>query len=126
MTKLESLKKDFLRSQSRFEEILKKKKTIIIRDSALKRFEFTFDLAWKLLRAALEEQKGVSCASPKDCVREAFRQGLIEYNEVWIKMPDWRNKTVHEYSEAYADKIYAKLPGVLKAFQKLTKALKKI
>ncbi len=105
------------------EEILNEKKSALIRDAAIKRFEFTFDLSWKLIRAFLDEKKGIVCASPKDCIKEAYRRGLIEYAELWIDMPDWRNRIVYEYSEEYADDLYKKLPLVLAAFQKLIRAV---
>ena len=77
MTKLEAITKQFREALSRMEEILAEEKTTIIRDAALKRFEFTFDLVWKTMRAFLEEKKGVTCISPKECIREAFRQGRL-------------------------------------------------
>ena len=54
MTKLEALRRQYQKAVTRFDEILKKKKSKIIRDSAIKRFEFTFDLAWKVTKAYLE------------------------------------------------------------------------
>lgn len=118
MTKFDALKNQFQAALERLEEILAEKKSAIVRDAALKRFEFTFDLAWKVMRAYLQEAKGVDCSSPKDCIRAAYRQGLIEYDELWIKMTDWRNEIVHTYGEDYADKLYEKLPEVLSALRK--------
>lgn len=123
MTKLEAIEKQYQRAIKRFEEILVKKKDDIIRDSAIKRFEFTFDFSWKIIKAYLEEEKGVSCRSPKECFREAFRQGLIDYDDLWLKMTDWRNEAVHTYSEKFADTLYKKLPGALKHFQLLEKKI---
>lgn len=123
MTKFESLKEDFLNSLSRLEEILREKKTEIVRDAAILRFEIIFDLSWKTLKAFLEE-KGVSCISPLSCFKEGYRQKLLDYEEIWIKLTQDRNKTVHTYNEKLADEIYENLPLALKAFQKLAEALK--
>ena len=41
MTKLEALKKQYKKALLRFEEILAEEKNDIVRDSAIKRFEFT-------------------------------------------------------------------------------------
>ena len=125
MTKLEALKKQYQKALTRFEEILKEEKSEIVRDSAIKRFEFTFDLAWKTIKAFLEEKKGISCFSPKECFREAFRQGLIDYDELWLKMADWRNLAVHSYSEKFAGTLYEKFPETLKLFQFLNQKIKK-
>ena len=119
MTKLDVLKKQYQKAVKRFEEILAKEKNDIVRDSAIKRFEFTFDLSWKLIKAFLEEEKGIKCTSPKECFREAYRQGLIDYDEFWLKMTDWRNETVHTYGEKFADAFYEKLPETLKRFKLL-------
>lgn len=49
MTKFESLWEDFQKALLRLEEVLKEKRSDIIRDSAIKRFEIAFDLVWKML-----------------------------------------------------------------------------
>ena len=119
MTKLEVLKKQYQKAVERFEEILKQEKNDIVRDSAIKRFEFTFDLSWKLIKAFLEEEKGLKCVSPKECFKEAYHQKLIDYDEFWLKMADWRNEAVHTYGEKFADAFYEKLPETLKRFKLL-------
>src|SRR3989338_6728285 len=126
MTKFESLHEDFNNALVRFEEIIQEKKTDIVRDSAIKRFEIMFDLSWKTVKAFLEEKHNISCVSPRTCFREAFRVGLIDYDEAWMKVADDRNYTVHTYKEALAEKIYADLPQALVVFQKLAEALKTV
>ena len=122
MTKLEALTKQFQSALGRMEEILQSSKTVITCDAALKRFEFTFDLAWKTLREYLREKKGIECSSPKECMREGYRHGIIAYDRTWIDMVDWRNDIVHEYSEDYADDLYTKLPQVFELFRQLYRA----
>lgn len=124
MTKFESLYGDFNNALLRLEEVLKEPKTDIIRDSAIKRFEILFDLSWKTTKAFLEEHHNASCVSPKTCFREAFRVGLIDYNEIWIKLADDRNYTVHTYKETLAEKIYSDLPQALRSFKELASVLK--
>lgn len=125
MTKLQSLQEDFVSALLRFEEVLREKKTDVVRDSAIKRFEIAFDLAWKTAKAFLEEKHNIACVSPKTCFREAFRVGLLEYDEVWIRLADDRNYTAHTYREALAEKIYQEFPHALAEFQKLRAALVK-
>ncbi len=122
-TKSEALKEQFTKALKRFEEVLGEKKNKIVRDSAIKRFEFSFDLAWKLIKAYMEKEKGIYCASPKDCFRQAYRVGVIDYNNRWIEMTDQRNLAVHVYSEKFADKLYKELPAYLKRFRELEKKL---
>lgn len=100
------------------------KETAIIRDSAIQRFEFTLDLSWKVLKTYLEDQKGVICKSPKECFREAYKQGVIEYEDDWLKLVDLRNETSHTYNEEYAKAIYKELPAAAEHFTVLLKAVK--
>jgi len=124
MTKFESLLKDFERILTKLDEVLRLEKTEINRDSAIQRFEIAVDLAWKTLKTYLEEYKGIICRSPKGCFREAFSQGIIDYDDYWIKIIDFRNQTAHLYSETLADKIYSELPKVLEYLKILYNALK--
>lgn len=124
MSKLEAIISQFEQALQRLDEVLKELKSSIVRDSAIQRFGFSLDLAWKSIKAYLEEKKGISCNSPKDCFREAYRQALIEYDDAWIKYVDMRNETVHTYKEEVAEKIYSELPTVLKHLKILLKALK--
>lgn len=125
MTKFESLQEDFNNALARFEEILKEKKTDIVRDSAIKRFELVFDLGWKVIKAFLEKEHNTTCMSPRNCFREAFRIGMLDYDQFWIDVTDIRNYTAHTYKEVFAEKVYAELPISLAAFQKLAKAIEK-
>ncbi len=119
MSKLEAILKQFQKAVERLESVLQQEKNEFIRDAAIQRFEFTFDLSWKLIKACLEEKGGTLCSSPKGCFREAYNQGLIEYDDFWIEMAVIRNKTSHTYSEETAEEVYAILPQALLHFQKL-------
>jgi len=126
MSKLESLFEDFQKAVKRFSEALEQEKNEFMRDSAIQRFEFTFDIGWKTLKAFLEEYHNARCTSPKTCFREAFGQGLIDYDELWLKIADWRNQAVHTYNEKLADALYKKLPQALNRFQLLEKNIKEL
>lgn len=123
MTKYEALQQEFHATLVNLEEVLKQEKTVFIRDSAIKRFELCFDLAWKLVKAFLEDARNTICTSPRVCFREAFRLGLLDYDEYWIELTSIRNYTVHTYKETLAEKVYQGLPKALVAFQKLEEAI---
>ncbi len=74
-------------------------------DGTIQRFEFTFELAWKTLKAFLEDQ-GIICRSPKACFKEAFKMDWIDNEESWISLLQARNMTSHVYSEEMAVEIY--------------------
>lgn len=122
MSKLEALTKQFNSAVSRLDEALQQPKNAFMRDSSIKRFEFTFDLSWKLIKEFLEENHKIICVSPKTCFREAYKQEMIEYDDFWIKMADARNLTAHLYKEEMADDVYENvLPKALENFQYLLK-----
>ncbi|MDE3058148.1 MAG: HI0074 family nucleotidyltransferase substrate-binding subunit [Bacteroidota bacterium] len=108
----------YIKSLTRLKEILQAEKTIANRDSSIKRFEFTTEIAWKLIQVFLREQK-IICRSPKECLREAYAFGLITDDERWLQMIDDRNMTVHTYNETTADEVYSRLPQYLELFESL-------
>lgn len=120
--KFQEINAQFKQALDRLAESLALPKNDVVRDSAIKRFEIAFDLAWKALKAYLEDQ-GVSCASPRACFREAFRQQLIGDEAIWIEMIERRNETVHTYNLATAEKIFDILPTVLTSLQGLSSRL---
>lgn len=124
MTKWQALQEQYDKAVGRLCEILLEKKSDIIRDSAIKRFEITFDLSWKLTKAYLEEHKGLVVRSPKECFREAYQNGLMDYDDFWMQMTDWRNEAAHTYNEKFSNMLYAQLPEILKRFQLLQQRIK--
>ncbi len=124
MTKYQSLLEDFEKSVARLREALQEEKTSVLRDASILRFELAFDLAWKTLKVHLDDKFGISVRSPKMTFREAFKQGVVAYDDHWIELVDDRNYIVHTYKEKFADYIYAKLPAALKKFEELLSKLK--
>ncbi len=109
--KTRNLQKQFKKAFGKLDESLNLPKNEIVRDSAIQRFEFTFELLWKTFKAMLEEKGAKELYFPRDVIKEAFRAKLIEENEEWLDMLESRNQTSHLYKEEMAEKIYALLPG---------------
>lgn len=74
-------------------------------DATIQRFEFTFELAWKLMKAVLEYE-GIEATSPRSSIREAWKQHLIGDAEKWLDMQVKRNLFSHTYNEETAQDIY--------------------
>ena len=69
------------------------------RDSLIKRFEFTFEMAWKLMMS-YEKENGIGqILGSRDVVRHATALSLIDNGEAWMDMIDARNQTSHLYDE---------------------------
>ena len=99
-------KKAFQRLKEALAEDISKGNIII--DGTIQRFEFTFELAWKLARAVLN-YNGIEVEIPRLIIKEAFKAKLILDGEGWIDMLEDRNKTPHIYDEKEALKIYKKI-----------------
>ena len=117
--KLDLILKDCKKALLKLSDVLDQENNEYMRDSAIQRFEFCFELAWKTLKICLFEYYHRDCISPKQCFREAYSAGLIKYNNKWMEIADMRNQTAHVYNEKMAQKIYDKLPGALKLFEEL-------
>lgn len=77
-------------------------------DGLIQRFEFTFELAWKLVKSYAEYQ-GIDkeIMGSRDAVRWAFDNGLVDQGEVWMEMIKRRNDTSHTYDEETAKEVVA-------------------
>lgn len=75
------------------------------RQGLIKSFEFSFELAWNLLKDYLDYQGASFITGSRDAIREAFARGLIDAGEAWLGMLQDRNRTVHTYNEPVAAAI---------------------
>lgn len=110
--KLHNLLRLLATALTRLEGALAQPVNEFVRDSAIQRFEFTFELFWKSLKAYAEES-GVEAYSPRDSVRTAFQLGVIQEHSDWFRMLEDRNLTSHTYNEATAETIYSHLSTYL-------------
>lgn len=67
------------------------------RNGLIQRFEFTIDLAWKVMKDYLEEKGFAFKPSPKDTMRQAQESGFIDYAQVLIDGFEIRNELSHDY-----------------------------
>lgn len=74
-------------------------------DGTIQRFEFAYELAWKLMKDYLIYE-GIASSSPRSCIREGFKLGLIQEPEKWLDMLEKRNLSSHTYNEMTANEIY--------------------
>jgi nucleotidyltransferase substrate binding protein, HI0074 family len=78
-------------------------------DAAIQRFEFTYELSWKLLKSFLEYEGMAMVNLPRAAIKEAFAAGLVGDAEIWADMIDARNLTAHTYDQPKAIEIYNKI-----------------
>ena len=117
---IEKLEKAFLR----LKEGVLSSEDELDKDGVIQRFEFTFELLWKALKIFLEHQ-GIDTKTPRDSLKEAFRIGLIEDEEMFLDMLEDRNKTSHIYAKEVSEEIFERIKlFYLQAIEKILGKLK--
>ena len=103
----------FLKALDSLDEVLRIEKTPIIRDSAIQRFEYSYELGIKMLKRVLQEIEPAKISIDelgfKDLIRLGAEKGLIKNPEAWFGYREARNITSHAYAEKKAEQIYAVL-----------------
>lgn len=98
-----------------------------LRDACIQRFEFTFELAWKMLKRRLEldlpSRTELDTLSYRGLIRVAAEQGLVSDTVAWFGYRDQRNLTSHTYNAAKAAAVRAALPAFAADAQALLAAL---
>ena len=113
-----SLVDTYERAVGRQSEALDQPQNPFLRDSAIQRFEFTFEFAWKVLKEFLSLQ-GLEARSSRAAIRGVFEVGLIPEDDRWLGLLELRNLASHTYDEILADRLYAEFPGALRLFRTL-------
>ena len=123
---LELAVKNFTEASERLREGIAQVKDELDKDGVIQRFEFTFELLWKALKIYLEDQ-GLNCNSPKDCLQQAFRYGILKEEEAFLNMLNDRNKMSHIYSRKESEKIFKNIKDRYSAlFQEMCGELAKL
>lgn len=67
-------------------------------EGAIQRFEFTFELAWKVQKDLLEfNGVQLSSVTPRQVLKESFAAKYVSNGQLWIDMLDLRNRLSHTY-----------------------------
>ena len=98
----------------------------IFRDSVIQRFEYSFELSWKMMKFLgnkIEWEDDIRTVY--QAIKLGFKAWYIDDLETWFEMKDYRNRTSHEYEEDIADDLYYKIFEYLDLMQKFIKTLQK-
>jgi len=68
-------------------------------------FEYTYELAWNVIKDFYEYQGTTDIQGSRDAIRTAFRMGLITDGKGWLQMVESRIKSSHTYNEEIAEEI---------------------
>lgn len=102
--------------------------TLIERDAAIQRFEYSTEACWKAAQSALSIEFGLELASPKSVIRASAQNALLTEADARLAMDlvDDRNLTSHTYNEALAKAIWSRLPTHLAVLQRWIDTLERL
>lgn len=99
-----------------------------VRDAAIQRFEYSYELAWKMIKRQLEAEVAVPAdidsLSFRSMMREAAEKGMIESFESWLTFREQRNITSHTYNQEKAKSVFETAKEFLPVALKLLEQLK--
>ena len=82
----------------------------MLRDATIQRFEYSYELSWRLLKRRIEHdaatRSDIDSLSFKGLIREGAERGYISNPESWFKYRECRNLTSHTYNEINANIVY--------------------
>ena len=98
------------------------------KEGIIKRFRYTAELAWKVMKDYLESENFVfEQVTPRAVIRKAFEANLLADGQTWMDALDARNKMSHNYDlksfEAVIEEIRKHYLGAFDALH--TKFLEK-
>lgn len=85
---------------------------LLMRDGVIQRFEYSFELAWKMTKRQLITQLGeagadqVASYSKRDLFRAAWEAALILDPKPWFEYLEARNMTSHTYNPEKAEAVF--------------------
>lgn len=86
-----------------------------VKDACIQRFEYTYELAHRLLKRQLEAMSAnpseIDQMSFPDMIRSGAERGLLANGwDEWRRFRDARNATSHAYNEKKANEVFARIP----------------
>ena len=97
--RFDNYKRAFLLLREAFEIMQQRPLTQLEKEGVIQRFEYTWELAWKVLKDYLDS-KGVllDTVTPMSVIKAAYAAKIIDNGDVWMSALDARNKMSHTYN----------------------------
>ena len=103
----------FQRALGRLEEVVhlqsQRQLSPLEKDGMIQRFEYTQELAWKVLKNYIEYQGGERLAGSRDTIRQSFALGIITNADPWFDMLESRNEISNVYDENIENNLLDKI-----------------
>lgn len=77
----------------------------LLQEGLIQRFEYTHELAWKVMKDYAEYQGYTDIKGSRDAFRKGLEMGIID-SVKWMESIEDRNQTSHNYDDETANEIY--------------------
>jgi len=81
-----------------------------LRDAVIQRFEYTYELAWKMLKRHLEQvvpdSARIDSLSFRELIREGAERGIVADPERWLEYRHQISLALHAYDSATARLVF--------------------
>jgi nucleotidyltransferase substrate binding protein (TIGR01987 family) len=77
----------------------------LLEEGVIQRFEYTHELAWKVMKDYLEYQGATNIRGSRDAIRQALATDIID-DAKWMESIEDRNQTSHNYDDDTVSRIY--------------------
>lgn len=125
---ISSIKKAFTSFETAWIRYQTNMQDLEVRDACIQRFEYTYELAVKMIKRQLEKDSSVpteiDSMNFKDRIRYAAEKNIISNPIDWFEFREMRNRASHAYDDTQASKIIAIFPTFQKAVLALIQELK--
>jgi nucleotidyltransferase substrate binding protein (TIGR01987 family) len=96
--RFDNYKRAFLLLREAMEVLEERDLTQLEKEGVIQRFEYTWELAWKVLKDYLDSEGVVlDKITPASVIRAAFEAKIVTNGEAWMAALDARNKMSHTY-----------------------------
>ena len=90
----------------------------LLRDGAIQRFEFTYEVSWKMLKRFLEATSGdpqsIDTLAFSDLIRLGHERGILRSSyDVWALFRKARGTTSYTYDQNKAAEVFQVIPQFL-------------
>lgn len=93
----------------------------LLEEGLIQRFEYTHELAWKVMKDYAEYQGHTDIQGSRDAFRKALEMGIID-DERWMESIKDRNLTSHNYDDETALNV---LTAIIEVYAPLLNAFEK-
>ena len=99
LRRFDNYKRAFALLREAIEQARTTQLTQLEKEGTIQRFEYTWELAWKVIKDYLDDAGTVlETITPASTVKAAFAAKIISDGESWMRALDTRNKMSHTYN----------------------------